>query len=272
MVGSNVPVRAALTCMLACAAVIAVSAASPAPVRGGPPEGPAGPPARLPDGQIARPPRLPALRPSRPCRKAGYGPKYYAPGTGRTVALTFDDGPGTSTARILRILRRYGVPATFFNLGENAAARPRLLRRELAGGYVLGNHTWDHDNLAKLTAARQAAELDEMTAEQVNITGRRPCVFRPPYGAYNRTTLRLAQRRHLRVWLWSVDTEDWKAEGSASAYWVHRIERLAETEGIRLRNPVILLHNQPIGNPATVAALPVIIRYFQRHHCHFVKL
>jgi peptidoglycan/xylan/chitin deacetylase (PgdA/CDA1 family) len=105
------------------------------------------------------------------------------------VALTFDDGPGRSTAGIL------------FNLGVNAAARPRLLRRELARGFVLGNHTWDHADLVHLTASRQAAEMDRMTAEQENITGTRPCLFRPPYGAYNRTTLRLAQRRRMRVWL-----------------------------------------------------------------------
>jgi peptidoglycan/xylan/chitin deacetylase (PgdA/CDA1 family) len=188
------------------------------------------------------------------------------------VALTFDDGPGRSTAGILRILRQFRVPATFFNLGVNAAARPRLLRRELARGFVLGNHTWDHADLVHLTASRQAAEMDRMTAEQENITGTRPCLFRPPYGAYNRTTLRLAQRRRMRVWLWSVDTEDWKADGSGSAYWIDRIVRLAETEGIRLRNPVILMHNQPIGNPATVGALPKVIRYLQRHHYRFVQL
>jgi peptidoglycan/xylan/chitin deacetylase (PgdA/CDA1 family) len=114
--------------------------------------------------------------------------------------------------------------------------------------------------------------MDEMSAEQQRITGTRPRVFRPPLGAYNRATLRLAQERRMRVWLWSVDTEDWKAEGSGAARWVDRIIRLAEDEGSRLRNPVVLMHNQPIGNPATVSALPAIIRFFQRHHYHFVKL
>ena len=118
----------------------AAAAAHPRPL----PEGPAGPPARLPDGRVARPPRLPAGRSAPRCRRAAYGPKFYAPGSGKTVALTFDDGPGKSTWSILQILRKYRVPATFFNLGENAAARPHLLKHELASGYVLGNHTWDH--------------------------------------------------------------------------------------------------------------------------------
>jgi len=263
--------RAVLACLVACVSMLgatAASAAHPRPL----PEGPAGPPARLPDGRIARPPRLPAGRPASRCRRAAYGAKFYAPGSGKTVALTFDDGPGKSTWSILQILRKYRVPATFFNLGDNAAARPHLVSHELARGYVLGNHTWDHADLVDLSAAGQAAEMDRMSAEQQRITGTRPCVFRPPYGAYNATTLRLAQRRRMRVWLWSVDTEDWKADGSGAARWVDRIIRLAKDEGIRLRNPVVLMHNQPIGNPATVSALPTIIRFFQRHHYHFVKL
>jgi len=263
---------AAIAVTLACATILSVaqatSNASPGPL----PEGKAGPPARLPDGLVAKPPRLVSPIESTGCQPAGYGPHYYAPGTAKRVALTFDDGPGKSTRRILRILGRFHVAATFFNLGVNAAAHPRLLKAELNRGYVLGNHTWDHADLEQLSAARQAAEMDRMSTEQHDITGTWPCLFRPPYGAYDKTTLRLAQRRRLRVWLWSVDTEDWKAAGSGSDYWIRRIIRLAETEGIRLSHPVILMHNQPAGNPATVRALPTIIRYFKHHHYRFVKL
>lgn len=270
------PVRLFLITMAACASVLCASpaaGAAAAPARRHPlPEGPAGPPARMPDGRVARPPRHPSSRPGATCHRAAYGPKYYAPGTGKTVALSFDDGPGRSTLAILKVLHKYRVPATFFNLGQNAAARPGLLKRESDGGYVLGNHTWDHADMAKLSASRQAAEMDRMSAQQRRITGTKPCDFRPPYGAFNRTTLRLAQQRRMRVWIWSVDTEDWKAHGSGSSYWVHRITRLAEEEGIEQRHPLILMHNQTAGNPATVAALPVIIRFFQRHHYRFVKL
>ena len=268
------PLRLLVITVLACASVLCASPAAGAATGSGRPrpEGPAGPPARMPDGRVARPPRRVSARPGKTCHRAAYGPKFYAPGNGKTVALSFDDGPGRSTASILKILRKYRVPATFFNLGQNAAARPHQLRRELAGGYMLGNHTWDHRDLTGLSASAQAAEMDRMSTEQQRITRTRPCNFRPPYGAYNRTTLRLAQRRRMRVWLWSVDTEDWKAAGSGAAYWVHRIIRLAETEGIGQRHPLILMHNQPAGNPATVAALPVIIRYFRRHRYRFVKL
>ena len=199
-------------------------------------------------------------------------PQFYAPGFGKTVALTFDDGPGKTTATILRILRNYKVRATFFNLGENMSARPALVRGEASDGFVLGSHTWNHPDLTKLTRRQQAAEIDRTSAEQAKLTGTSPCVFRPPYGTYNSTTLSVTRYRRLTVWLWSVDTEDWKAAGSSSAYWVHRIIRLAEQEGGQLRHPVVLMHNQPAGNPATALALPTIIKFFRSHGYRFVAL
>jgi len=76
----------------------------------------------------------------------------------------------------------------------------------------------------------------------------------------------------MAVWLWSVDTEDWEANGSAAPYWVNRIIRLAEEEGGVLRHPVVLMHNQPTGNPATALALPTIIRFFRSRGYRFVEL
>jgi peptidoglycan/xylan/chitin deacetylase (PgdA/CDA1 family) len=188
------------------------------------------------------------------------------------VALTFDDGPGKTTAQVLDILRKYRVPATFFNIGVNEAGNKDLVRKAAKDGEVLGNHTWNHPNMVTLSAGQQAVQLDLTSNEQQSIVGSRPCVFRPPYGDYDATTLRLAQHRRMGVWLWSVDTEDWKANGSGSAFWVDRIIRLAEAEGGALRHPVVLMHNQPIGNPATVSALPTIIHFFRVHGYHFVRL
>jgi len=75
----------------------------------------------------------------------------------------------------------------------------------------------------------------------------------------------------MRVWYWSVDPEDWKADGSADTYWVNRIVSRAEAGG-RMSHPVILMHNQVGGNPATVAALPRIIRFYKSHGYRFVDL
>jgi peptidoglycan/xylan/chitin deacetylase (PgdA/CDA1 family) len=206
------------------------------------------------------------------CPAAPYGVHFYAPGSSKTVALTFDDGPGKSTAAILAVLARYRVPATFFNIGVNMASRPSLVEDEVEDGYAMGNHTWNHPDLDELSEAGQAAEMDRASAEQRSIAGTVPCAFRPPYGDYDSTTLRLAQQRRMGVWLWSVDPQDWMAEGSGSSYWVHRIIRLAEQEGGALRHPIVIMHNQPIGNPATVSALPAIIQFFRSHGYRFVTL
>ena len=152
------------------------------------------------------------------------------------------------------------------------AASPSLVRSEDRDGYMLGNHTWDHPDMTTLSASAQAAEMDRASAEQHSITGTWPCAFRPPYGSYNSTTESLAQQRRMKFWTWSVDTEDWKAKGSSSAYWVNRITSLAEQQGRVLQHPVVLMHNQPAGNPATVLALPKIIKYFQAHGYTFVDL
>jgi peptidoglycan/xylan/chitin deacetylase (PgdA/CDA1 family) len=188
------------------------------------------------------------------------------------VALTFDDGPGPSTPAILGILRSFGVRATFFNIGLSETRWPQDVEAEAAGGFLVADHTWDHPPLTTLSSADQAAEIDQVAAEQRKLVGSSPCELRPPYGVYNQTTLELASVRHLAVWMWSVDTEDWQAEGSGSPYWVDRIISLAESEGGGLEHPVVLMHNQSIPMPATVAALPTIIRYFESRHYVFVDL
>lgn len=206
------------------------------------------------------------------CPAAPYGARFYAPGSGKTVALTFDDGPGRSTAAILGVLARYRVPATFFNVGVNVAARPGVVRDEVRHGYPAGNHTWSHSDMRRLSAARQATEMDRMSAGLKAVTGTVPCAFRPPSGNYNAVTLRLARQRRMGVWLWSVDPRDWMAHGSGSSYWVSRIVRLAEQEGGKLRHPIVLMHDSTAGNPATVAALPTVIKFFRSRGYRFVTL
>jgi peptidoglycan-N-acetylglucosamine deacetylase len=77
--------------------------------------------------------------------------------------------------------------------------------------------------MTTLSSSAQGTQMDQATAEQESLIGWGPCAFRPPGGNYNSTTLSLAQQRGMKVWLWSVDTEDWKAKGSSSSYWVNRI-------------------------------------------------
>jgi peptidoglycan/xylan/chitin deacetylase (PgdA/CDA1 family) len=253
------------------------------PARAGerpPAEGPPDPAAVLAGGPSAAPPAAgplaaAAVSAAAGCLAAPDGISFYAPGVpggGKTVALTFDDGPGPSTSQIIAVLRRYGVTGTFLNIGANAARFPSLVRQEATLGYQVGNHTWDHPDMNTLSAASQASEMDRATAEQQSLIGWGPCVFRPPYGNYNSTLLSLARQRNMRVFNWSVDTEDWKANGSAASTWVNRIISLAESEGGPQAHPVVLMHNAPSGDPATVAALPTIIKFFAARGYTFVNL
>ena len=205
------------------------------------------------------------------CPPVGVGIRNFAPGSGKTVALTFDDGPGASTAQIMAILRDADVTATFFNIGVNATVRPDLVRAEAQEGFLLGNHTWSHPQLTTLSESAQAQEMDRATAEQISLVGSRPCFFRPPYGSYNSTTLTLAAERGMAAYNWSVDTEDWKARGSGSSFWVNRIITRAQAGGSQ-SHPVVLMHNQPGAMPATVAALPSIIAFYRARGYTFVDL
>jgi peptidoglycan/xylan/chitin deacetylase (PgdA/CDA1 family) len=205
------------------------------------------------------------------CPAPRTGVNRTAPGSGKTVALTFDDGPGPGTLQILAILQRYGVTATFFNIGINERRRPAQVRAVAATAAATGNHTWDHPQLPTLTAAGQAQQLDAESAEQRGILGAAPCLFRPPYGEYDSTTVALARERRMSVWNWSVDTEDWKAGTSTAQSWIDRITTRAEAGGSQT-HPVILMHNPPSGIPATVAALPTIIEYYRDRGYAFVDL
>ena len=205
------------------------------------------------------------------CPTAGYGVRTSAPGSGKTVALTFDDGPGPHTAGMMRVLEDAGVTGTFFDLGVNQPARADVVRALHAQDFLLGNHSWSHPDLRTLSSAGQAAEMDRATAQQRSLVGESPCVFRPPYGAYNGTTLSLAQQRGMQVWNWSVDTGDWEAPGSGTTAWTSLIVQRAQAGGSQT-HPVILMHSQIDGSASTLAALPRIITYYRDRGYTFVDL
>jgi peptidoglycan/xylan/chitin deacetylase (PgdA/CDA1 family) len=248
----------------------AAAAEQPKPPR----ERPAGPwPPRAVldvDPSKVPPPRPGAAALLAACPAADPGVHSRAPGAGRTVALTFDDGPGASTTAIMNILEDAGVAATFFNVGVNMTTRPEHVQAQAAQGFLLANHTWSHEDLTTLTAAQQGSQMDRASDQQAQLVGQAPCMMRPPYGAYNSTTLNVAQARDLEVWNWSVDTEDWRAT-SGSADQVARIVRLGQAGGSQA-HPVVLMHNQPRAMPATVAALPTLITFYRDRGYTFVDL
>ncbi|MEU0411171.1 polysaccharide deacetylase family protein [Streptomyces griseorubiginosus] len=177
----------------------------------------------------------------------------------KCVALTFDDGPSAAyTGTLLTYLDRYDARATFFTVGQNVVAHPELVRAEARGGNEVGNHSWSHPDLTRLTAEQVAHQLNRTSAAIQAATGQAPTLFRPPYGAVN-TTVRNATR--LSAVLWTLDTEDWKYPDAS---------KVAESVVSKVkRNDVVLMHDI---HPTSVAAVPQILRTLSADGYHFVTV
>lgn len=155
----------------------------------------------------------PEYRPARlPVRRA---PLLELPDLGRSMVLTFDDGPDPRyTPGILKTLREHDVRAMFFVCGEMANGRRDLLREMADDGHIVGNHSWSHPELPKLRPGRIRAEM-ERTSEVIERTlGRPPLWFRAPYGSWNRHTFEIGADLGMEPLAWTVDTLDWKSPGT----------------------------------------------------------
>jgi peptidoglycan-N-acetylglucosamine deacetylase len=204
-----------------------------------------------------------------------FGKALIAPESPGELALTFDDGPNRNwTPRLLDTLASHRVRATFFLLGERAKAQPELVRRIAAAGHVIGNHSWDHPNLARRASSRIRAELSRTSDALQQITGARVRFFRPPFGARRPAVFRIARELGLHPVLWNAMTSDW-SEPSA--------ERIAEQltariDGVRGRGFAanIVLHDgghRDAGadrEPSVAAAGKLIAMYIDM--CRFVTL
>ena len=140
-----------------------------------------------------------------------FGPSLIAPPRPGELALTFDDGPNPLwTPRLLDLLSRRGVRATFFLVGSRAQSHPALVRQILAAGHCIGNHSWSHRNLAMAPSSTIEDQLSRTNQTLAEITGAPPRFFRPPYGARRPATLAIARRLGLTPVLWNAMTSDWK--------------------------------------------------------------
>ncbi|WP_345664302.1 polysaccharide deacetylase family protein [Streptomyces venetus] len=144
-------------------------------------------------------------------------------GRGRTMVLTFDDGPDPRyTPAILDTLAAYDVRAMFFVCGEMAADHRELLARMADEGHVVGNHTWSHPLLTRLSRRQIHSEMARTSDVIEDAYGERPEWFRAPYGAWNRTAFRLGAELGMEPLAWTVDTLDWTAPGTR--FIVDRVE------------------------------------------------
>lgn len=178
--------------------------------------------------------------------------------TSRKVALTFDDGPHhQNTGRILDLLGEAGARATFFIVGRHletcGSEGERLLRRMRAEGHEIGNHSYSHANVSRLSLAKLRIEVERTQALVERVTGEKPALFRPPGGGMDFATVRSLAGTGLRgIVMWSIDPSDWTDPGREKIW----REVADKTEA----GSIILLHDSHAG---TVRALPLLIDLLQ---------
>lgn len=183
----------------------------------------------------------------------------------KVIALTFDDGPWPgSTERILAVLKKYNVRATFFMIGSQAKGRASIARQVADAGMVIGNHSYSHPDLTKLSAGNVARQIDVAERDIKAVTGVAPKFFRPPTGATNSVVNAQIARAGLKLCEWDIDPQDWRKPSAPVI--VDRVVRSASP------GAVVLMHDGGGDRSRTLAALPVIIQQLRAKGYTFVTL
>ena len=172
------------------------------------------------------------------------------------LALTFDDGPHPRfTAEVLDLLGLHNMRATFFFIGENVERHPDLVRRVVAEGHQLGNHSYRHNEFSRTGLLAQLAEVDRMDHLLSEFDGARRHPFRPPRGELPIGLLAALVSRRQRVAMWSYDSLDYQGLGAPSI-----LARFAARD--LSRGDVVLMHDD---NAETVAALRELLPGWRAH-------
>ncbi len=183
----------------------------------------------------------------------------------KTIVLTFDDGPSEFTADVLRVLSGYGVPATFFVLGERVAESPEMVRRIAAEGHELAIHGWSHAAFTELDTDALASEVSRTRELLRDVTSVECADVRPPYGRYDGAVVSWLAGRGFVTWLWTADGRDYEA-----GVGVDRIVR--NTLSSLTPGGIVLLHDGGGDRSRTVRALPGIIEGARDRGFRFVAL
>lgn len=245
-----------------------IAVAAPAPLQTWPDEQFLIDPPPVPDSPTPVPP-IPqvAIKPAKPVQTAQPKPnpelplaeKVYSIATqSREVVLTIDDGPSRYTAEILAILKEEQVPAAFFWIA--GTGRLDLAGEIVAQGHQLGTHSMTHARLPGLTADGQRHELGQSRRRLEEAGQSKVHLFRPPYGAYDDQTLKIAQAEGLQVVLWNVDSRDWALANNPDQIVANVLHQVKP-------GSVILIHEQP----QTVKVLPDLIKRL-RHEGYTFRL
>jgi len=182
---------------------------------------------------------------------------------GPYIAMSFDDGPSaTLTPKLLDLLATRHIKATFFVIGENVMEHPEIVARAAREGHEIGNHSWSHPNLAKMSQESVRSQLQRTDDAIKNATGERPTLMRPPYGSItDREKHWIHDEFGYRIILWDVDPYDWKRPGPA----VVRNRILKETRP----GSIVLSHDI---HPGTIEAMPSTLDALEAKGFKFVTV
>ncbi|MFJ7952572.1 polysaccharide deacetylase family protein [Lysinibacillus sp. NPDC096418] len=177
----------------------------------------------------------------------------------KRIALTFDDGPHPKvTEQILNLLDKYQAKATFFMLGSRVQYYPDIAKDVLARGHEVGNHSWNHPVLTKLSIEQVSKEYTSTAGAITQAIGQGPTVFRPPYGATNET---VNGQIPVPVVLWSIDTMDWKHRNAQ--------QLLPYVQNNLHNNAIVLMHDI---HQSTADGLEAVLTYLQEQGYEFVTV
>lgn len=183
----------------------------------------------------------------------------------KQIALTFDDGPHPAlTPRILEILAKYNVPATFFMVGQNVLDYPNAARAVIEAGHEVGNHTFTHPHIANLNEKAIFEEIGKCEDALEELCEYRPHLLRTPQGALTQSLERCLLDDDYILVLWSLDTRDWENKSTAS---------IVKTvlEGVQ-SGDIILMHDFIGHNSKTPEALEKIIPILLSRGYEFVTV
>ncbi|WP_110932747.1 polysaccharide deacetylase family protein [Paenibacillus bouchesdurhonensis] len=186
----------------------------------------------------------------------------------KQIALTFDDVPDPRfTPKVLDVLKKHGVKATFFVVGSRAKKHPELLRRIHREGHIVGNHSYSHPLFKKKSALEFKNEIERTEKVIVKLIGYKPRFIRPPYGEINEEQLRWAKKQGYKIVNWNVDSLDWKALSK---------EKVKHNVLSAVGPGSIVLQHAGGGDGSnltgTIEALPDIIRTLRNRGYHFVTI
>ncbi len=179
----------------------------------------------------------------------------------KQIAISFDAAWGADdTDTLISILKEYNVPATFFVVGAWVDKYPDEVKRLSDAGHQVQNHSNSHPNMPQLSNSQMKDEIETCNKKIESITGKKPTLFRPPYGDYNNNTVEVVEQCGMKCIQWSVDSLDWKENATAQS--------IAKRVTSKVTNgSIVLFHNDAQFTPA---ALPTILKTLKDEGYEFV--